>query len=481
MPGKMHLRSAGRAPTPIESSAVNARSVRAGAKKPAAKKKTKGKNFNPASSQPSTDSCATVAPRPQPTADEKRMEAATKKLINNALYQSDFQKRGNPGVFAPFQPISDQEWEQDWASMQPVPKAPPPTPNNNDTNNNAAMNSSTVSAPQKKDNAKEPAVRTNKRKATEAPGEAARPTKRKATEQPATEQPTEPTQDKTRKSARLAEKRPRGEDGEPKEAPTTKKSKPNSTVSKPSSKRPKANNTGQRNRTTNATASSHSVSNGTSTGQNSANNPIVIPDHNSASNPMIIPNAGGPSHASTALRARSDPVIGSNGFRLLHQQHHFVRGADQTEHLTIRFVDNTQPGVTQTHTYTSRKQGGRAPQPIDWNSSADIARLNRWMCQFLKRSGAASLRQDVVNYTPEEREWLRALGRRMAAEIERGERSAAYSREEQVRLFNDVWAGTVLQTGRHAGKQRPVRTAASLESEINRSGLYPASLKKSKK
>ncbi|KAB2572042.1 hypothetical protein DBV05_g9283 [Lasiodiplodia theobromae] len=462
MPGKMHLRSAGRAPTPTEPSTVNARSVHTAAKRPAAKKKTK------------------VAPRPQPTAHEKRMEAATKKLINNALYQGDFEKRGNPGVFAPFQPISDQEWEQDWAAMQPVPPPPPPTPNNNDTNNNAAMNSSTASGPQKKDKAKEPSVRSKKRKATEAPSEPARPSKRKATE-PHTEavhskeQPTEPVSDNTRKSERLAEKRPRNDADEPKEAPAKKKSKP-------SSKRPKANNTGQRNRATAATSSSHSVSNAAGASQNSASNPIVIPDHNSASNPMIIPAAGGPSSqpATTALRSRSDPVTGSNGFRLLHQQHHFVRGPDQTAHLTIRFVDNTQPGVTQTHTYTSRKQGGRAPQPIDWDSAADIARLNRWMCQFLKRSGAASLRQDVVSYTPEEREWLRALGRQMAGEIERGERNAAYTRDEQVRLFNDVWAGTIIQTGRHAGKQRPVRSAASLESEIHRSGLYPAGLKKSK-
>lgn len=405
------------------------------------------------------------------------MEAATKKLINNALYQSDFEKRGNPGVFAPFRPISDQEWEQDWAAMQPVPKAPPPTPNHNETNNSAAMNSSTASRPQK---AKKPVAGNNKRKATEAPSEPARPTKRKATEPHSEavhskEQPTEPSQDNTRKSVRLANKRPRGEDNEPKEAPTAKKSKPNNTVSKPSSKRPKPSNTRQRNRITTRAAPSHS-----------ANNPIVIPDHNSASNPMTIPSGSGsaappPPPPTTALRSRSDPVTGSNGFRLLHPQHHFVRGPDQTAHLTIRFVDNTAPGVTQTHTYTSRKQGGRAPAPIDWNSAADIARLNRWMCQFLKRSGAASLRQDVVSYTPEEREWLRALGRKMAEEIESGERNAAYTREEQVRLFNDVWAGTVLQEGRHAGQQRPVRTAASLESEINRSGLYPASLKKSKK
>ncbi|KAF9637702.1 hypothetical protein BFW01_g8598 [Lasiodiplodia theobromae] len=460
MPGKMHLRSAGRAPTPTEPSTVNARSVRTAAKRPAAKKKTK------------------VAPRPQPTAHEKRMEAATKKLINNALYQGDFEKRGNPGVFAPFQPISDQEWEQDWAAMQPVPPPPPPTPNNN-----AAMNSSTASGPQKKDKAKKPAVRSNKRKATEAPSEPARPSKRKATEPHSEavhtkEQPTEPAPDNTRKSVRLAEKRPRGEDNNPKEAPATKKSKPNSTVSK----RPQANHTSQRNRTNAATVPSLAVSNGASANSNSVNNPIVIPDHNSASNPMIIPTTGGPSSqpTTTALRSRSDPVTGSNGFRLLHQQHHFVRGPDQTAHLTIRFVDNTQPGVTQTHTYTSRKQGGRAPQPIDWDSAADIARLNRWMCQFLKRSGAASLRQDVVSYTPEEREWLRALGRQMTDEIERGDRNAAYTRDEQVRLFNDVWAGTILQTGRHAGKQRPVRSAASLESEIHRSGLYPASLKKSK-
>ncbi|KAK0658666.1 hypothetical protein DIS24_g4617 [Lasiodiplodia hormozganensis] len=71
---------------------------------------------------------------------------------------------------------------------------------------------------------------------------------------------------------------------EEKEAPTTKKSKPNSTVSKPSSKLPKANNAGQRNRTTAATVPSHSVSNDASANQNSANKASpTIPSTSAAS------------------------------------------------------------------------------------------------------------------------------------------------------------------------------------------------------
>ncbi|KKY21668.1 hypothetical protein UCDDS831_g04193 [Diplodia seriata] len=189
--------------------------------------------------------------------------------------------------------------------------------------------------------------------------------------------------------------------------------------------------------------------------------------------------AAPPTPAANALRSRNDPVVGANGFRLLHPQHHFVRGTDQSAHLTMSFTDNTQPGVTQFLRYTPRgPRGGAGVAPaIDWNAAADIAKLNRWTCQVLKRHGAASLRPDVTHFTPGERQWLRDYGRRLESDLTNNG-TAVPSREEQARAFNARWAGTVVEPGnRQAGRTRPTRTSHSLESEIYRSKLYPDSLR----
>ncbi|KAL1638631.1 hypothetical protein SLS58_008749 [Diplodia intermedia] len=203
--------------------------------------------------------------------------------------------------------------------------------------------------------------------------------------------------------------------------------------------------------------------------------PAALPAAPAAALPAA---AAPPTPAANALRSRNDPVVGANGFRLLHPQHHFVRGTDQSQHLTMSYTDNTQPGVTQFIRYTPRGPRGAGAAPaIDWNAAADIAKLNRWTCQVLKRHGAASLRPDVTHFTPGERQWLRDYGRRLEADLTNNG-TAVPTREEQASAFNARWAGTVVEPGnRQAGRTRPTRTSHSLESEIYRSKLYPDSLR----
>lgn len=172
------------------------------------------------------------------------------------------------------------------------------------------------------------------------------------------------------------------------------------------------------------------------------------------------------------IRTRNDPVVGDNGFRLLHPQHHFTPGHDQSAHLTLRYTDDTLPGVEQTISYNSR--GVNKGAEIDWHSAKHMARLNRWLNQVLKRHGAASLRADVVWFTEAERAWLRGLGRR----VER-ERKGVWTKERMTDEFNARWAGTVIdEAGRFYGRERPVRSKDALQSEIYRNSLFPKSLKK---
>ncbi|GME47716.1 hypothetical protein GTA08_BOTSDO04239 [Neofusicoccum parvum] len=171
------------------------------------------------------------------------------------------------------------------------------------------------------------------------------------------------------------------------------------------------------------------------------------------------------------LRLKTDPVIGRNGFRLLHPQHHFIVGPDQSRHLTMTYTDNKHAGP-QTYVYGPR--GANAAAPIDWSSKAHVARLNRWFNQVLKRHGARALRQDVVWFTAEERAWLRALGARMERD------GRVLPKRRQAELFNARWAGSVIAAGRHAGTTRPVRSVDSLQSEVFRNKLYPESLKRRK-
>ncbi|OJD31305.1 uncharacterized protein BKCO1_5000051 [Diplodia corticola] len=428
--------------------------------------------------------------KPQP------LGKATEALLRAVRWATKtHENAGNKGVFDPFKAVDDGQWDEDWAAMlrrDPAGVSGPPShgpiADNNDDNNAARPPPPPPPQPQPQPQPQPPSVptRASRRIAERRLAASAMRDEIEAAELPNSNASSSTT------AAVAAATSPRVLR---RSSRRTKASSSNTAAASSSSANNAAitasnnNNTiGSSNTATvPSTTSRNGGSNTASTlpsasASASANNNGSTSGSTSTANTTTTSLPAPPTPAANALRTLADPVVGRNGFTLLHPQHRFTRGRDQSQHLTLHYTDNTQPGVRQTHTYTPRPRrdaatGTTSTPSIDWTSPADIARLNRWTCQVLKRHGAASLRPDVTWFTGEERRWLRDLGERMAREL-RECGTPVPTREEQARMFNARWAGTRVGPGeRQEGRVRPVRTPHSLESEIHRSGLYPASLR----
>lgn len=359
---------------------------------------------------------------------DRNVEKSVQTLITNAVNGKQFKDKGNPGVFETLQPIHEQAYLDDMNAMgvllpstaktankeQPAIDAPRPKP----TKRKADI----IESKPATRSSKRIAVATRNRKSPSS----------SSTSATSTEDEDEDTSDDDHADDKDDDDEEDDDDA--------------------------ANNGGDAGNTTEDDESSDTPSESAS-GDNTQQQPAS-------------PAASLAPSTSGQIRTRNDPVVGDNGFRLLHPQHHFAPGRDQSAHLTLRYTDDTLPGVEQTISYNSR--GANKGAEIDWRSAKDMARLNRWLNQVLKRHGAASLRADVVWFTEAERAWLRGLGRR----VER-ERKDVWTKERMTDEFNARWAGTVIEeAGRFYGRERPVRSKDALQSEIYRNSLFPKSLKK---
>ncbi|EKG16788.1 hypothetical protein MPH_05991 [Macrophomina phaseolina MS6] len=391
---------------------------------------------------------------------EQRIEESVQTLLANATSRKSYKHRGNPGVFDALEPISADEFLDDLAAM-------------------GVLLPRSAQEPGKEETAKENAGKKAERRATECTADGASKVATRASSRIAAIAAAATV---TATSPVLPSSLPPGPDTDEQGNGNDKVRGENASASNPEIADPISEDGPLPNDAVSLSLSDEDE-------DNDAASMIGMPSHSPSDGDEDDYDyddddddddddaaAATPSPAlARRLRSRVDAVVtGKNGFRLLHPQHFFTPGPDQSAHLTIHYTDDdTLPGATKTHTYGAR--GTFKDIAPDWSNADYITRLNKWYNQFLLRHGVAGLRPGVMPFSAAERAWLREVGARM----ERGE--MRWGKNRLAVEYNKRWAGTVIEgedKGKGLnGKTRPARSRDALQSEIYRSELFPESVK----
>ncbi|GME47707.1 hypothetical protein GTA08_BOTSDO04242 [Neofusicoccum parvum] len=166
-------------------------------------------------------------------------------------------------------------------------------------------------------------------------------------------------------------------------------------------------------------------------------------------------------------------VRGKDGFELIGPRPSFVVGQDQTDKLTIHYFCNDKDGSRVKKSHTWSKTGERKVSDLDWDSAVEMANLNKWANQWLRRWGCPPLREDMTlrKWTEEECQWLRDQAERHKYADPRP------SAKQMCEEFNRFWAGRCEMYVDENGEAkqtdpRPNRTVHGITSHVNRHNLW---------
>ncbi|TKA82089.1 hypothetical protein B0A49_00242 [Cryomyces minteri] len=124
--------------------------------------------------------------------------------------------------------------------------------------------------------------------------------------------------------------------------------------------------------------------------------------------------------------------------------HKFKRGRIEDDRLFLTIRDKFHhKGELRSYPYTKE---------VDWEDQACISRLNKWKSQIQRRCTGKTVRNRVVAYLDEEKQWI------LDHRTKNGSTAKKIMED-----FNAHWGGKVIK-----GEKRPERTAASIGSELRR-------------
>ncbi|KAK5019640.1 hypothetical protein LTR16_000195 [Cryomyces antarcticus] len=124
--------------------------------------------------------------------------------------------------------------------------------------------------------------------------------------------------------------------------------------------------------------------------------------------------------------------------------HKFKRDRIEEDRLFLTIRDHVHhKGELRSYPYTKE---------VDWSDQTCISRLNKWKAQIQRRCTGKTVRNPVVAYLDEEKQWI----------LDHRTKNGSTAKKIMEDL-NAHWGGKVIK-----GEKRPQRTAASIGSELRR-------------